>query len=189
MLRRMDALGRLVDDLKTLSLAQSGRLRLERSATRLRERLREIVVWMKSESGEARVVFEDAGDPAHDLAVLVDTERIEQVVLGLIHNALGHSGDDGRVVVRYHPSEQEAVITIDDDGPGFSDEALARASERFWRDESSGGSGLGLAVAKAVVEAHAGRLALANLEAGGASVEIRLPHAGSHPEPETEEST
>ena len=181
MLRRIEALGRLIDDLKTLSLAQAGRLRLEIAPTDLRGRLRELVDWVQREQRNQPITFEETGAPAgKEQMVQVDAERIEQVVLALVHNALDYSAEKGCVVVRFAAGAREVVLTVDDEGPGFSEEALAHAGERFWRDESSrsretGGSGLGLAVAKALVEAHGGRLLLANRETGGGSVQIRLP--------------
>ncbi|MEM7351587.1 MAG: HAMP domain-containing sensor histidine kinase [Acidobacteriota bacterium] len=180
MLRRMDALGRLIDDLKTLSLAHAGRLQLDVAPTRLRGRLSDLVEWVRRDRDTSRIVFE--GD-AEDAPVRVDGERIEQVVLGLVQNALTYGGDGVRVTVRLTHEAEVVAITVDDDGPGFSAEALDHAGERFWRGESSrsresGGSGLGLAIAKAIAEAHGGHLELSNRSGGGGAVRLQLPRLG-----------
>ena len=190
MLQRMEALGRLLHDLQTVSLAESGRLQLESASIPLAARLRALVDWLQTEpdtssaqassaqASSAQVTFEGP-DKADDRAIDVDAQRLEQVVLALVQNARRYGGES--IVVRYEPLRSDgAHLVVEDDGPGFSDEALSHAQDRFWRGEASrsrdtGGSGLGLAVARAIVEAHGGTLELSNLETGGARVSMRLP--------------
>ena len=102
---------------------------------------------------------------------------LEGAILAIAHNAVMHAPDPGTVSVDARRVGSAVEITIRDDGAGFSDEALAHGTERFWRDERSrttGGAGLGLAIARSVVESFHGSIALAN-EGQGASVKIRFP--------------
>ena len=180
MLQRMEALSRLLHDLQTVSLAESGRLHLEKAPVRLAGRLRALIEWLKKEpdASSVSVTFEGP-EEADDRPIDVDAQRLEQVVLALVQNARRYGG--GSITVRYKPRDKKAAqLSVEDDGPGFSDEALRHARDRFWRGEASrsrdtGGSGLGLAVARAIVEAHDGTLELSNLETGGARVGIGLP--------------
>ena len=178
MLDRMAALNRLLDDLQTLGLADSGRWRLKKTSVLLGKRLRRLVAWVAARS-EGPLVFIDDGEADPERPMNVDVERIEQVVLGLLHNARHHASGEEEIQVRYERKAEEAMITVTDQGPGFSAQALEHACERFWRDMNGpahgSGTGLGLAVAQAVVEAHGGRIQLANRPEGGASVRLNLP--------------
>lgn len=178
MLVRIDALDRLLADLQTLSLAESGRMRLEKSSILLGERMRQLVECM--DPCDHEITYVDEAPANLDRVIDVDLERIEQVVLGLLNNARRYAGHRARIQVRYRRFAEHVRIAVEDDGPGFSDQALERASQRFWRDESSrsrdtGGSGLGLAVAKAIVLAHGGKLKWRNRASRGASVCLTLP--------------
>ncbi|MEO6990813.1 MAG: ATP-binding protein, partial [Candidatus Baltobacteraceae bacterium] len=106
---------------------------------------------------------------------------LERAVLSIVHNALKFARDGGSVTVTVAQRDDRAEVAIVDDGPGFSPEGLEHALDRFWRANpartSGEGSGLGLALAKAVVEAAGGSIVLANLKSGGAEVAIRLPLA------------
>jgi signal transduction histidine kinase len=110
------------------------------------------------------------------------------VVANLVDNASRHSllGSTVRVVLSREPAETDrtgagwAVIAVLDDGPGIPEEELPHVFERFYRaqpsrDRSTGGAGLGLAIAKAVVEAHGGEISAANRAEGGSVFTVRLP--------------
>ena len=84
---------------------------------------------------------------------------IERAVLGVLHNALKYSPEAGTVEVRVSLEAQLAQLTVSDDGPGFSQAALLRAFDRFWRDDAArgrDGTGLGLSLAKTIVERYGG---------------------------------
>ena len=106
---------------------------------------------------------------------------LERALLAIVHNAIAYGRDEGNLRLRTLGSGDSVRIEIADDGPGFTDDALAHATERFWRGDAAhprGGTGLGLAIARTIVEANRGRLELANSAAGGAVVTIRLSSAG-----------
>ncbi|MFP5392801.1 MAG: ATP-binding protein, partial [Gammaproteobacteria bacterium] len=97
----------------------------------------------------------------------------------LLENALRYTTAPGRVVLGAH-SGAELAITLDDTAPGVADAALARLGERFYRVEASrsrahGGSGLGLALCRRIVQAHRGRLAFGHSPLGGLRVTLTLP--------------
>ncbi len=103
---------------------------------------------------------------------------LERALLAIVHNAIQHAGDAGTVLLRVSSDASGANVAISDSGPGFSDEALAHATERFWRGDAArarGGTGLGLAIARTMIEAGGGSIMLANRSEGGAVVTISLP--------------
>ncbi len=126
-------------------------------------------------------------DPA-DPAVLVraDRDRVGQALAALIDNALRYAPAGSRVAVRAARSPLDTGLvrlSVLDEGPGIPPEDLPRVFDRFYqadpaRDRGSGTSGLGLAIARAVVEAHGGRVGAANRDGAGASVWLELPAAG-----------
>jgi two-component system, OmpR family, sensor kinase len=114
------------------------------------------------------------GDPQEALA---NRPTLERALLAIVHNAIGFAPKGGAVELRAARDEGTVRIEIADDGPGFSSEGLAHATERFWRGDASrprGGTGLGLAIARTMVEANGGSLLLSNRSGGGALVSIVL---------------
>ncbi|MDP9111934.1 MAG: HAMP domain-containing histidine kinase [Candidatus Eremiobacteraeota bacterium] len=111
-----------------------------------------------------------------DLQVAADGPALNQVFLALIHNAIKFTPEGGRVRVALRRAGERVELLVRDSGPGFSPEALAHGFERFWRDDrlAAGGTGLGLAVAKATLEALGGCVAISNDPQGGALVRCEL---------------
>jgi signal transduction histidine kinase len=102
---------------------------------------------------------------------------LERALLAIVHNAIEYGRDEGVVRLRTLRRNDAVRIEIADDGPGFTPDALAHATERFWRGDTAhprGGTGLGLAIARTIVEANRGRMELANGAEGGAIVTIEL---------------
>jgi signal transduction histidine kinase len=113
--------------------------------------------------------------------VPADEPSIERALLAIVHNAIAHARENGVVRLRVASDENEVRIDVTDDGPGFSAAGLTHATERFWRGNAArprGSTGLGLAIARAMVEASGGALRLANQKnGGGACVTLVLPTA------------
>ena len=105
--------------------------------------------------------------------VTADPDRLEQVLINLLGNALEHTPAGGRVTVTLR-AEGRAHLSVTDTGPGFGGEA-ERLFGRFYKGEDSSGSGLGLALVKTLVELHGGTVTARNLPTGGASFAVLLP--------------
>ncbi len=115
---------------------------------------------------------------AGDTATVGNHEALQRAILAVLHNAITHGG--GSVEARVCDSGTWVELSIADRGPGFTAEALAHATERFWRGDSArsrGGTGLGLSIARILVEAHGGSIRLENQTRGGAVVTLLLPRA------------
>lgn len=103
-----------------------------------------------------------------------DEEKIHQVMLNLLLNAVDATPDQSDIRVDLHTKAMEAIITIEDSGPGIDKDDVSRVFEPFFTTKSAG-TGLGLAIAKSIVERHNGHIMLENMARGGARAEIRLP--------------
>jgi two-component system OmpR family sensor kinase len=112
------------------------------------------------------------------LSVVADPESIARVPVVLLDNAVKFAPTGGRVNLIVERNGTSAILRVRDDGPGFSNAGLERATSRFWREDTArgrSGSGLGLAIARAIVERAGGTITLANAPTGGADVTVYLP--------------
>ena len=130
----------------------------------------------------------DARRRGIDLASTVPTavtalcapEKVERVLFNLLTNALRHTPTDGAVAVRVDRVDGQVQVSVEDTGDGLGEEARARMFDRFWRGDparSARGAGLGLAIARGLVEAHGGRIWAEERPEGGARVSFTLPAA------------
>jgi len=172
-------LGRLIDDLRDLALAEAGELRLSKEATDIGQLVRQVVeaaVPSMDDAPNVEVAVEEGLSP-----IPVDPKRIRQVIANLLSNALRYTPTDGRIEISVHAAEGEVEVYVSDTGPGISPQDLPRLFERFFRGDParnrSGGSGLGLAIARRWVEAHGGRIWAENNRTRGARFTFRLPLA------------
>ncbi len=164
MLKQMDSLGNLVDDLKTISLADSGQLKLNLESVNLADIAQQTVEIIRPEYPDIDIRF-DSNDHA-EFITRCDSDRVKQLLMGLINNSARYGGTEVLISLANF-GDGDIHLSVADNGPGFSDQALQRGTERFWRDEGSrsrdmGGSGFGLAIADAVMIAHRGSLQLMN---------------------------
>jgi signal transduction histidine kinase len=155
-------LSRMVEDLRLLSLAEAGELRLQRAPTRPRAMLERAAA---AQAPRARQKEIDLGWEADEglAEVNVDPDRMAQVLDNLLDNALRHTPQGGRIRLRAAAGPVGPRFSVADSGPGIAQEDLPRVFERFYRTDPArsreqGGSGLGLAIARSIVEAHGGRI-------------------------------
>jgi signal transduction histidine kinase len=105
----------------------------------------------------------------------LDPWRIRQVFSNLIANALRYTPSGGSIAVRYQQADGKAYLEVKDSGPGIPTEELLHVFERFYKSADSGGMGLGLAIARHLVEAHAGSISVESPPGQGTSMQIVLP--------------
>ena len=157
-----ERLVRLTQDLLTLTRADEQALELHLEPLDLAALVGGIVERLRPEAQRKglRLEYSALGAP---LLIRADADRVEQVVLNLLDNALKHAPSGSAVTVSVEPAGNEAVVRVRDEGPGVPPEALERVFDRFYRadparDRGSGGSGLGLSIARALIERHGGRI-------------------------------
>ncbi len=167
-------LSRLVDDLRTLALAESGALQLKREPVDLAVLIGETVTGFRS-GAEAAGISLDAR-PGDDIPLLdLDPERIRQVLTNLLSNAMRYTPRGGKIEIRCRVDSTNVTIEIADSGAGIPAEELPHVFERFYKSRDSGGMGLGLAIAKNLVEAHGGTITAESQPGRGTTVRINLP--------------
>ncbi len=155
-------LNRLVGDLRLLSLAEAGQLKLEQQAVSPAEWVQGVAERMKSQASLKQIQIETDLQP--DLPdVWIDSDRITQVLNNLIGNALRYTPENGTIKIALSGTAQLVQIAVSDSGPGIEPDALPFIFDRFYRADKSrsrvsGGSGLGLAIVKQLVEAHGGKV-------------------------------
>jgi signal transduction histidine kinase len=167
-------LARLVEDLRTSAHAESGTLSLHREPTDPAVLVEDVAAALHPEA-DRRGIRIDAGFTTDIPMLNVDPQRICEVLTNLLSNAVRHSPDGGTVTIDGDRTDTGVVIRVADDGPGIPERDLARVFERFYKSPDSQGSGLGLSIAKSLVEAHGGTISAANRSGGGAVVSIVLP--------------
>ncbi|HJP72541.1 MAG TPA: HAMP domain-containing sensor histidine kinase [Candidatus Limnocylindria bacterium] len=165
---------RLIDDLRTLSLADAGALILDRQPTDLGALAAEVVAGFGPQAAAAGVTLEaDAPDDLPDLEL--DPLRIRQVVTNLVANALRHTPSGGKVSVSVRRVDSWVALEVADSGSGMDAASAARAFDRFWRSGDSPGAGLGLAIVRDLVQAHGGEVSLETTPGAGTAVRCRFP--------------
>jgi signal transduction histidine kinase len=166
-------MSRLLDDLQTLSTAEAGALKLHRQRTEPRELVETAVASFSARAAEADVRLSghaEDGLPEID----VDPVRIGEVLSNLLSNAVRHTPPGGAVVVSAVAEDGGVELAVRDTGPGIPADQIPHVFARFSKSADSPGAGLGLAIAKSLVEAHGGRI---HAESGpdGTTVSFELP--------------
>jgi heavy metal sensor kinase len=178
MLEETNRLTRLVDALLTISRADAGQLDLQRTPIDVLELLREsteLLGVLMEEKKQHLILVGDAN-------AIIEGDRVflRQALVNLLHNAVKHSAMGGSISVCVWKKANSVELQVADSGPGIPPEHQAKVFDRFYRVDSArsrdaGGAGLGLAIAKWVVEAHGGMISLRNAPENGCIFFIRLP--------------
>lgn len=174
-------LARLVDDLLDFAKLEAGRFALSIQETDLVGLLREEIACCRPLAAEAEVELV-LSDGVEALALPIDPHRIGQVVLNIVGNAIKFSPKGAKVLIVVEDGAQEAVVSVQDSGIGIAEDDLAKIFDKFFQVDRTlrrmrGGVGLGLAISKALVEAHGGRI-WAQSELGvGSTFSFSLPKA------------
>jgi len=178
--RQLDQLNKLVSDLHLLSLARAGQLVLDQSQFPLHKLVSERLAWRSAALKNAGI--EPRVEIPGSLSVTADRDRMGQVVSILIDNFLSYATQGGELHLSATASGQMIMLSFADRGPGFEKDDLDRVFDRFWRAERSrarysGGSGLGLSIARAICLEHGGDIAAENRTGGGAVIRVQIPLA------------
>jgi two-component system OmpR family sensor kinase/two-component system sensor histidine kinase BaeS len=178
LLEETAVMARLLDDLQTLSTAEAGVLRLHRERVDPADLAGDAVAALRARADRAGVTLTShAPDPVPE--VDVDPVRIGEVLANLLTNAIRHTPAGGSVRVVVEPDPAGVAVTVADTGPGIDPRDLAHVFDRFVKSADSGGAGLGLAIARSLVEAHGGSIAARSAPGEGTTMRFVLPSVDS----------
>jgi signal transduction histidine kinase len=174
--QQVRTLSLLVADLFELARIDAGALTLELRRTPVAPLIDSALQLLRPEAEARGVVLSAEVDERMEASLAAD--KIERVLFNLVTNALHHTPTDGTVAVSAERRTSDLLLRVEDTGEGLAEDAPGRMFERFWRADrarSSNGAGLGLAIARGLVEAHGGRIWAENRPQGGACVSFTLP--------------
>jgi two-component system sensor histidine kinase BaeS len=173
-LDQVRSMERLVEDLRTLALVESGGLRLAREPVDVGAVVEQVIGGLTPQADEAGIRLTSSAEA--DLPeVLVDPVRLRSIVSNLVSNALRHTPREGAVDVRVSRAGRNLAVEVQDNGSGIPPDMLPRVFDRFARGAGSSGSGLGLAIAKDLVEAQGGQITATSEVGLGTTMRFTLP--------------
>lgn len=169
----------LINDLRTLSLADAGELSIQVQSIEPQRLVNEVASLYQYQAQRKNITFILDVAP-HLPNIEVDPGRMTQVLTNILDNALRHTPERGEITLSAKEVNRQLELAVQDSGPGMKPEELERIFERFYRADPSrqredGGSGLGLAIAKSIVRAHSGQLSAESEPGAGLKVIVRLP--------------
>lgn len=178
--KSMDRLDRLVQDLLTLSKLETGAIKMNLESFNVLDVTREVIDQLEEKAQRKNITIQlQVPADTSELLVMADQQRIYQVMINLISNAIKYSNEDGLVEVGFEKSNKDVTIFIKDTGLGIPPEDLKRIFERFYRVEKSrskemGGTGLGLAIVKHIIEAHQSKVSVSSVVGKGSVFSFKL---------------
>lgn len=173
LLADIDVMERLLEDLRVLSTAESGRLVLQTEPTDLRDLADDLVQDLTPQAAAAEVAL--SLQPGPEVHTDVDPVRIKGILGNLVVNAIRATPPGGRVDVSVGHGAEAVTVRVADTGVGIPPEELDRVFDRFHKGAGSGGSGLGLTISRQYARAHGGDLRAAPREGGGSVFTLSLP--------------
>lgn len=183
MLVQSERLGRLVDELLDLSRLESGDVPLQREPVEVAALVSQVLAEIDVARPEGEIAL-DGHVPTDLPPVYADRERVHQVLFNLVDNAVRFTPSGGRITVTASRHDGSVDVAVADTGPGISGEHLPRVFERFYRADEArsrddGGTGIGLAIARSVIEAHGGRIWAESRPGHGSTFTFELPVASA----------
>jgi signal transduction histidine kinase len=181
LLEETQILSRLVEDLRTLSLAESGHLPLHKEQVQVAELLADLATSFSGQAGAAGIALRVESEGLSGKTVEADVMRLNQVLANLLVNALRYTPPGGAITLRGEPSPIGVRLIVSDTGEGIPPDDLAHIFDRFWRGDPARtrkdgtGGGLGLAIVRQLVELHGGRVSVESAPGQGTVFTIDLP--------------
>ena len=175
----VDSLAQMVQELLELPRIESGQVPIRQAPVPVRELVKEPLERLRPQAERAGLAMR-LDLPPDELVVLADLERTKQVLTNIVHNAIKFTPGGGCITISAARAGSEIVVSVADTGPGIPARDLSRIFERFYkadRARASGGTGLGLATAKHIVQAHGGRVWAESREGQGSIFYFTLPAA------------
>ncbi len=175
----VDDLARLVEELLQLSRAEAGQIQLNTAPGNLVSVANRVAERLRAQASLKRITL-TVESPVDLPRAMFDSDRIEQVLVNLVHNAIKFTPPDGNVTIRVTSSDDEVLVAVADSGPGIDSRELDRVFERFYkadRSRTASGSGLGLAIAKHLIQLHGGRIWAESDYGHGSTFSFALPQA------------
>ena len=182
--RNVDRLVNLLDDLDEISRLESGQIQLNLKHFIIQDLLREVFETLQIKANDKYIKCQIKKGCEFPLTVFADKEKIRQVFINLVDNAVKYGKDHGYIEASFYNVDGKNVLTeISDDGYGIAEEHLPRIFERFYRTDlarsrKAGGSGLGLAICKHIIEAHGQTIHVRSKPDVGTSFGFTLPAKG-----------
>jgi signal transduction histidine kinase len=181
--RDIRSLSALIDDLFQMAQLDAGGLHLDRSPNSIADLISNTLESFSELAAQQEVVLEGSIEPGIE-AVWMDVQRMERVLANLVKNALRHTPSGGRIEVRAESFDESIRVQVWDTGEGIPAEDLPHIFDQFYRGEKSrnratGGAGLGLAIARGIVQAHGGEIDVESEVGKGTCFSILLPKEGS----------
>jgi len=170
----VERLSRMVEDLLDFSRIQSGRLKLNKTSLLLNMKLWDVVTIMNERAAKRQIsIITDI--PDEDIPVEADGDRLNQVFINIIDNAVKHSPQDSVIKISLRVADK-AIITVEDKGEGISAEDLPHIKDKFYKGvNSKKGTGLGLAITDEIINLHGGELTIESTKGEGTTVKVTLP--------------
>ncbi len=175
------ALVRLVDDLRTLALADSGELSLERTKTNFTQLAERVITryYPKSKEKDIEIKFTS---PEKSIIAHIDPHRVEQIIMNLLSNALRHSPRGETIEVSLDVQDGQLTFIVLDHGEGIPEDEIPFIFDRFYKSDKArhkedGGTGLGLSISQKLAQAHGGSIQARNHPHGGALFQLTLPRS------------
>ena len=179
LLAEVHVLGRLVEDLRTLALTESGALKLEKEPTDLSELANDVTRALQGQAAAGNTQLR-VQSPLDLPLVTIDAVRIREVLVNLVTNAVEHTPSRGTIVISLADAGNEGIsVEVSDSGTGMKPEETDRVFERFHKGMGSRGLGLGLAIARNLVIAHCGDIHLTSEPGQGTKVRFTIPRGSA----------
>lgn len=157
--KSLDGLSLLVQDLLTLSQMEAGTITMQKDSVDIRNICEDIQDRLEKIIADRKITIKIKPDHYKKVWVKGDAQRLDQVMLNLVSNAIKYNNEGGKVIIYFEETKKYVLVTVRDNGPGIAPEHITRIFERFYRVEKSrskekGGTGLGLAIVKHILNAH-----------------------------------